>query len=527
MTVCGGAAVAQTGRQFTRLRHQQEKHAKHQREFEQDIEAVIAWCNERGLVDLATRTRAANALPDPAQLTESRLPRLVAPEIPAAAIDDERTWHVKVNRARSAHAKNLYSLSREALREGFVSYSMSLIREAVFHAPDHKLARQVLGFRKYVDRARDDDPDYAGEWLTAYERDKRKRKEVWTDEYGWTKERDLARYQAGERKWRGSWITAEKAAEIHRNFSTPWEIKTEHFIVKTNHSFERGIEIARKLEEYHGFFHRMFASFFETREQLMDRFKNVARNNGKVAPPEQLKVHYYKNKQEYVDALKAKIPQIAKTNGLYFEPNQTCYFFHQPGADAAEQLELDGTLFHEATHQFLDVPTLTARANAARARAIRLRRGATRWVLGEKRNFWVIEGIACYMESFRITRDGYSLGDPYHTRIQAAHARMTNEKYKFYSPLRGYTAMGMQDFQTSPRIAMLYTQGSGFAHFLMHYDAGRYRDAFMQHLADLYRPNANDPLAEPSLDKTLGVSFEELDKQYAEYIGNLYRPKSD
>lgn len=520
-------ASAQSDQSQLWLRRQHEQHAKYQLQFERDIDEVVAWCNERGLVDLAKESRDENSLPDPATLTEVRLPKDIAPAVPSSAIDDVRTWHLRINRARNAHAKNLYTLSREALRQGNVSYAMSLIREVLHHAPDHKLARQVLGFRKYVDRDRSSDRDYAGEWLTAYEREKRRKNEIWTNEYGWIKERDLPRYRAGERKFGSSWITAEKADEIHRSFSSPWEIETEHFVVHTNHSFERGVEIAKKLEQFHGFFHRTFASFFETPEQLMERFRSVSRNNGNARPPRQLKVRYYRTKQEYVDALIDKIPQISQTNGLYFEPNQTCYFFHQPAADELEQRQMDGTLFHEATHQFFDVPTLDDRAAAARARALRLRRRQTRWVLGEKQNFWVIEGIACYMESFHITKDGYSLGDPYHVRVQSAHARMTNQKYKFYMPMREYAALGMQALQSHPRIQPLYTQGSGVAHFLMHYDGGRYRDGFMQHLAELYRPNPKDPLAEPSLEKALGVSFAELDKQYTEYISNLYRPKSD
>lgn len=527
LLLCCGPTTAQSERSSLWLGKQQEKHARHQQEFEREIDMIVDWCNERGLVDLAKRTRAENMLPDPAALTEVRLSQLVAPEIPAAAIDDERTWHVKINRARGEHAKSLYSLSREALRQRHVSYSMSLIREVVYHHPDHKLARQVLGFRKYVDRSRKDEPDYAGEWLTAYEREKRRNKEIWTDEFGWIKERDLTRYQSGERKWRGSWITAEKAAEIHRNFSTPWEIETEHFYVKTNHSFERGVEIARKLEQYHGFFHRMFASFFETPEQLMERFKTVSRNNGRFSPPRQLKVHYYRNKRDYVDALKDKIPPIEKTNGLYYEPTQTCYFFNQPAGDEAERAALDDTLFHEATHQFLDIPTLRDRAAAANARANRLRRPPTRWIVGEKRNFWVVEGIACYMESFRITEQGYSLGDPYHSRPQSARVRMTDPRYRFFLPMRRFVALGMQEFQSSRELSQRYTQGAGIAHFLMHYDGGRYRDGFMQHLAELYRPDVKDPLTEPSLEEALGVSFAELDQQYTEYISNLYKPTSD
>ena len=38
---------------------------------------------------------------------------------------------------------------------------------------------------------------------------------------------------------------AGEEAEIRRDFRHAWEIRTEHFLVKTNHSLERGVEIAR------------------------------------------------------------------------------------------------------------------------------------------------------------------------------------------------------------------------------------------------------------------------------------------
>lgn len=509
-------AQAQSDRERQQLRAQQEKHARLQKSFEEEIEKIVKWCSDRGMVDAAKRTRTENSLPDPTVLSLTALPRAVRVPIPAGAIDDERLWHGKLLTIRSKHAKEIYRLSRTVLRLGFPTYAMQLVREVLHHDPDHKYARRILGFEKFTDRARSDEPDYRGEWVTPFERRMRgtSPKHVWSEDFGWVKATELDKYKQGQRPWNRSWITAAKESEIRRDFANAWEIKTEHFIVKTDHSFESGLEIAKRLERYHTFFHRAFATFFESPEQLAKRFSDVANQRGRLAPPKQMEVHYYKNKGEYVDRLIDKIPQIAMTNGLYYEPDQTCYFFHEPGREGF------GTLYHEATHQFLDLPTLAHRRNAANQRALKLGRRARRWVIGEKRNFWILEGIACYMESFRLTEGGYSLGDPEYMRFTAAHYRLTESD--FFVPFNEFTAMGMADFQSSPSIRMLYTQGAGFAHFLMHFEGGRYRDKLVQHLSELYRPDVRNVLKEPSLEETLGVSFAELDKQYKEYIVSLY-----
>lgn len=494
---------------------QRTKHARLQAEFEKKIEEIVAWCNDKGMVEAAQRTREIAALPDPRTLSEAKLPREVQPLSPPGAIGDQRAWHVKVSAARNALAKELYQLSRRVLRLGYPSYAMELVQEVAHHSPDHENARRLLGYVRFTDKKRKE-PDYQGEWVTPFERKmlgSLKRK-VWHDKYGWVAESKIQKYDEGLRPWKGSWISAEKDQQIRRDFANAWEIETEHFLVKTNYSLERGVEIAKELEEFYAFFRRTFASFFETPEQLRERFLGSARRRGRVVPPKQMEVHYYRTKEEYVAKLIKKIPQIAITEGLYYEPDKTSYFYHDP------ERESDGTLFHEATHQFFDIPTKQHRANAAQVRARAERSRVTRhWVIGEKENFWIVEAIACYMESFKRTATGFSLGDPRYIRFRAANVRLEGG---FFVPLRELSAMGMKEFQSSPTIAMNYTQSSGLAHFLMHYEDGLYRDALVNFIAELYRPNLNNILQRPSLERATGVSFADLDSQYKAYITDLY-----
>src|SRR3972149_3983335 len=96
-------------------------------------------------------------------------------------------------------------------------------------------------------------------------------KYVWHDKFGWLLASQVKEYEAGKRYYR-RWMSAEQEAEIRRDFKQAWEVRTEHYLVKTNHSLERGVEIAKLLETYHDFFIQTFAAFFTTPEQMQKLF---------------------------------------------------------------------------------------------------------------------------------------------------------------------------------------------------------------------------------------------------------------
>ena len=74
----------------------------------------------------------------------------------------------------------------------------------------------------------------------------------------------------------------------------------------------------------------------------------------------------------------------------------------------------------------------------------------------------------------------------------------------------------MQEFQGSPDLAKNYTQAAGLARFFMHYDKGRYREALVKHLAQLYSKDERVRDRADSLEELTGVDFSDLDRQYAE-----------
>jgi hypothetical protein len=132
--------------------------------------------------------------------------------------------------------------------------------------------------------------------------------------------------------------------------------------------------------------------------------------------------------------------------------------------------------------------------------------------VGRQGNFWIVEGIAMYMESLREEDGFHVLGGFDDLRMKAARFRLLNDG--FYVPLSEFTAFGVQKLQTDKRIGTLYSQAAGLTHFLVHHGGGRYRDALVAYLQAVYSGRDNPQ----TLAQLTGASLGELDKQYRAFM---------
>ena len=352
--------MAQSVKGKNSLQGIQDRHKERFREFSGQIEKLAQFCDEKGLKDAAVTVRGRTIVPEP--LRVDKLPAEVRPEILPGVVGDDRYWQTQLRQLEVDYAKDLYRQSRGALHQGFPSYAYILIREAALHDSDHPQVRKILGFVRL-----------GNEWVTpfAYEQIKTKGN-VWHEEYGWLPKSHVERYAAGERNFKGRWITVEKEKEQRRDFKFAWEVRTDHYLIKTNVSLERGVEMGKALEDFYGVFHETFASFFHTPEQLQKLFDGTSKS---VRPDQPFTVHFYRTRDEYLDRLRKFFPDIDQTNGVYMTNDRVAHFYY----DAANDHE--ATLFHEATHQLFFESHHKSRA------------------ISERDHFWIIEGIACYMES--------------------------------------------------------------------------------------------------------------------------------
>lgn len=461
-----------------RLQQIQANHRKKFREFSNQIEKLAEFCDDKSLIEDAGFVRSRIIPPETLSLRTEKLPEKVQPEIPAGTVGDERHWKSQLRYLETAYAKDLFLQAKASQKDGFSSYAYNLLREAALHDPDNTQVRKILGFERLKD-----------EWITSVAASQVKKGFVWHESFGWIPKSHLQRYIDGDRYFNSRWVTAKKEAELRRDFSSAWEVRTDHYLIKTNVNLEKGVEMGKALEDFYGVFNETFAGFFHTPEQLKKMF-DLAGGANKVREP--FVVHFYASRDEYLQRMRKFFPSIDQTNGVYLTSDRVAHFYYDP------KQEHEGTLYHEATHQLF-----FGRENPHANRTI-----------CENHHFWIIEGIACYMESFQRKEGAFMLGDPNYVRFERARYNLLHDKY--YVPLREFSGYGMQEFQHSPELVKNYTQAAGLARFFMHYDNGRYREALVRHLSQLYSINEKTRERAEGLDELTGVEFSELDRQYAE-----------
>ena len=470
-------AVAGTPKSKNLLQQLQERHHDRFEEFSEQVEKLADKCNEKGLIKDADRVRSRIFVPDSQSLRVDKLPTEALPKIASDASSDERWWQIQIRHLETEYAKDLYLQSRNASSKGFPSYAYDLVREAALHDSDNDQVRKILGFERLKN-----------EWVTPFAATQIRQGKVWHEKFGWLPKSHTQRYEDGERYTNGRWVSAAKEQELRRDFNQAWNIHTDHYLIKTNVSLERGVEMGKALEDFYSVFNETFAGFFMTPDQL----KKLFDGNGKNSRPEpKYVVHFYRTREEYLEKLRKFFPSIDQTNGVYMTSDRVAHFYFDPKHDD------QGTLFHEATHQ------LFFECHPQRT-------------ICENHHFWIIEGIACYMESFQRKNGVFSLGGRNYTSFLKARQNLLEDNY--YVPLAAFSDYGMQGFQTVPQPGLTknYTQAAGLARFFMHYDSGRYREALVTHLTQLYSNDEQTRHQAAGLDELTGVDFTELDRQYAE-----------
>jgi hypothetical protein len=438
-----------------------------------DLTELATWCDQHQLTAEAKLARAWCVKRDPRKLYIFDLPdALVAP---AKMADDPNLaeWWKRWIKLRRAQADALFDLAGKALDDHRSALAYELIRQTVREFPDHEGARAILGYEKS-----------GGHWVSAYAAHRLANGQVFDERFGWLPAKDVPRYERGERNFRGTWLSAAEDARLHSQIKSGWRIETEHLVVTTNDSMDAGVRLAQKLERLDEIWRQVFVTYYMTEAELTKRY------HGAALPRHLAKQHQvvlFRNRDEYNAALKPSQPMIGVTLGYYWFDSHTAYFFS--GDD-----QNDGTLYHEATHQLFQ-ETRAAVPD-----------------LGTKNNFWVVEAVACYMESLA-NHDGYwTLGGVDEGRMSAALTRLLQDN--FYVPLAEMTSYSRDAIQHDPRLPKLYSEASGLANFLIHYRGDHYRQPLIDYLIAVYSGRAEPD----TLAKLTGASYEQLDRQYREYM---------
>jgi hypothetical protein len=442
-------------------------------EYRTQLAEFAAWCRTQGYEAESKLVAARHTESSPDTERYYLLPAGGSASAPAHARAD---FAERFTQLRTARAERLFALARQAADAGRFSLAVRFVYETLREHPDHTDARKLLGHQLFE-----------GRWLSPYEVAKVRSGQTWHSKFGWIQSAHASRMEAGERYLNGKWIAAAADAQIHAAIERGWEIQTENFLIRTNHSLEEGVRLAERLEKLHQVWRQMFARFHTAEGEWRRLFAGGA---PREFNRRRYNVVFYRSREEYVAALKKREPRIEQTSGIYMFDDEKAYFY----ADAEQR---DEFLFHEVTHQLFSLA----------------RRAAGR--IGAKGNFWIVEGIACHMESLALGDDQAEVGGAETPRMQAARFRRLNDN--FYVPLADFCRMTLVQVQQDPRIATLYSQASGLASFLLHGEGGRYREATVDYLLAVYG-GSDTPT---TLAEKTGRAFPDLDGEYKNYLLRL------
>ncbi len=464
------------------------QHAELRADYAAKLAELATWADRR---KLAVEAKFSRAWLPPAKANRIMFACRPAPGDEELTPPDSKSaeWRERFQKLRTEQAAALFELAVQCAGNGHAAEAFSLLVEVIREQPSHERARQILGYEQYQ-----------GRWITPFEAAKAREGQVWHPHYGWLPAEHVARYEGGERYYNNSWMMADdeqrlragprKAEDQKRSRAAPhkgWDIVTEHYSVHTTHSLEEGVQLATRLERLYDAWQQMFAAFTFTDAQLTRRFNLQAATR---SPPQRHKVIYFRDRDEYVQTLQKDEPNIGVSTGLYVANKKTAYFYVTPDGD-------DTNLYHEATHQLFTETGKFLRD------------------VGRDANIWIVEGIACFMESLAEADGWHMLGGNDAIRLRDAQHRLLVDDY--YVPLTELTAYGMDQLKRDPNIAMLYSQASGLTYFLMFADDGRYRAPLVAYLSAIYqgrgRPGA--------LAELCHSNNEELDSQYRDFMMRL------
>ncbi|MDO4550605.1 MAG: DUF1570 domain-containing protein [Planctomycetia bacterium] len=453
---------------------------KYLKEYQDKLNALAQKCNSQGLKREAEITQKWLSSRSADKIFVAVLPTEYNPSLTGKNPTPEQLkWEEEFTDLRKDASNFFYKQAQLAVDAKHPSLGFDLLMDALRENPDHASARKIVGFQKYQN-----------EWRTAYEVRQLKKRRVKHPKFGWIPKNHVEKYEQGQRFYNKKWISKEEDAAAHQDINNGWIIETAHYSICTNHSLEEGVKLADELESLYRVWKQLFLRYFASEKEVTQLF---AGKGALKSTSRKHKVVFFRSRNDYISTLASRNPNVQMSSGIYIisakpqEPG-VAYFYYEPGSDRR-------TMFHEATHQlFAEVPQEIAKS------------------VGRNHNFWIVEGIATYMETLAHEPGYHVLGGFNDQRMMAARLRYC--KTKFYIPLTKLCSMSAAEFQGHPKVAQLYSQCAGLTHFMIYYKNGEYRDGLVEYLRTVYRQEDTPQ----TLSNILSKSYSELDKEYGQFI---------
>ena len=414
-----------------------------------------------------------------------------------------RPWIAELQQIRFKAASELFDLAKRAAtaRPPVYAHAAVYLREVLQRQPDHPEARRLLG---YV--------PYEGGWARPFAVRQLTDGNVNHPVFGWVPADWVQHLDRGELpaySVRGQkqvrWLPAQEADRLRSNWQNPWQIATEHFEIQSDVPLGEAIEFARRLEAFYDVFFTLLADLVGENLPLARRFRSPSLTGETSYRLHQ--VFYFATKDEYVEHLRLSTgDDIDQSLGYYNPPRPgkgnraVAYFFR----DVDGQLPVTATLYHEVSHQLLFE---TAGPNAYTKNV---------------GNYWVFEGLGTYFETVTPQSDGsLEVGGLVGERLAAAQQSLSDGKFL---PLEQFLKLDQNSFNRQDRIHTNYQQAMALAVFLMQWNDGTYRDAFLDFVRDAYRGRIKRSTGR-SLEDRLGEPVRVIETQFRDFFAQAGRSR--
>ena len=244
------------------------------------------------------------------------------------------------------------------------------------------------------------------------------------------------------------------------------KVESTHFEITTQGTPELAERVAILAEQIYAVWQQAFLPAWcdpRTLESAILDGKPF-QNSASQLSDRRLQIVLFKNRDQYVRGLREIQPNIGISTGFYHPGSATVFCYWDENVSA-------NVLKHEITHQLFSE--------------------ASRWepivVDSIPKNFWIIEGVALYMESMLVDPavgcDRVTLGGWDSPRLQPARYRRLHDE--FWIPWDEFTRGTSQTFQKGEAVGQHYSQAAGLTHFWMDHSSAS-RSGLMDFLCDVY-----------------------------------------
>ena len=237
--------------------------------------------------------------------------------------------------------------------------------------------------------------------------------------------------------------------------------QSKHFRIYSTASRRETTRLAEDLERFFEVWSQMFYTQWTDDETLCEK---IAADQAIGLPSVVCEVVLFGDRKAYVRALGADNPAAQESTGFYSPDNKLTLLFTGEAADVE-------TRYHEMTHQLLQECGRVAVDSP-----------------GGDSGFWVVEGIASYIESIHFTDSFATVGGWQSPRLQFSRSRWLGRAE--VPTLESIMDAGRDTFQAREDLAATYTTIAAYSHLLM--DDARTRGSLMQYLKGIYQ-GRDDP----------------------------------